>query len=210
MKIQEAATKIVSAWEHTGHYDCHGDGAYGLIGWERGQLVSLLEHYVAEGGTLAFTPAQYNPLTSKLEPELNERAEDPLMRSVQMIQAHGYMTSAIKYQWEFYPFKTALGQLIICDIGVNSGIWNNYVKHCGAYPGDAEDVVLYKVMKYRRSALNGYGIWQQYEGIRRRWQFYQDLLDSRSDVPWGSWPHGQTLEVNGVYINLDEEIEPLV
>ena len=34
MKIQKAATKIISAWEHSGHYDCHGDGAYGLIGWQ--------------------------------------------------------------------------------------------------------------------------------------------------------------------------------
>ena len=38
MKTQKAATKIISAWEHSGHYDCHGDGAYGLIGWQRHDL----------------------------------------------------------------------------------------------------------------------------------------------------------------------------
>ena len=207
MKIQHAATRIVSAWEHTGHYDCHGDGAYGLIGWEGGQLVSLLEHYEAEGGKLAFTPQQYNPLTGKLEPELNERAKDRLMQSVQRIQAYHYMTSAIQHQWEFYPFRTALGQLIVCDIGVNSGIWNNYVKHCGAdFEHEAELGVLHFVLDYRKQALERYGIWQQYEGIQRRWGFYHSmLLHDRGDL-------GTILPtalVNGVRIELDEAIEPL-
>lgn len=211
MKIQDAATRIISAWEHTGHYDCHGDGAYGLIGWEGGQLVSLLEHYEAEGGMLAFTARQYNPLTAKLEPELNEIAKDRLMQSVQRVQAWHYMTSAIKHQWEYYPFKTAIGQLIICDIGVNSGIWNNYVLHCGAdFESDPEDRVIRKVMAYRQAALNRYGIWQQYKGIRRRWQFYQDLLDSQGTIPsWPAWPLDGHLTVNGVKIELDEAIEPL-
>ena len=205
MKIQEAATLIVSAWEHTGHYDCHGDGAYGLIGWERGQLVSLLEHYEAEGGTLSFTPQQYNPLTAKLEPELNEVAKDPRMRSVQLAQAHHYMTSAIKHQWEYFPFKSAIGQLIICDIGVNSGIWNNYVKHAGDFAGVDEASVINAVMKYRQAALNKYGIWQKYEGIRRRWAFYDGLL---ANMGWGTSPPG-TMMVNGVKIELGEVIEPL-
>ena len=211
MKIQEAATKIVSAWEHTGHYDCHGDGAYGLIGWQGGQLVSLLEHYDAEGGALAFTPQQYNPLTAKLEPELNEVAKDSLMQSVQRVQAFHYMTSAIKHQGEYFPFRTALGQLIICDIGVNSGIWNYYVLHCGADLTSADEkTVLVNVMKYRKQALQGYGIWQQYQGIQRRWEFYLDLLyDNGASVSWGDTAPGAMM-VNGVKIELGEVIEPLV
>lgn len=211
MKIQEAATKIISCWEHTGHYDCHGDGAYGLIGWEGGQLVSLLEHYEAEGGKLDFTPQQYNPLTAKLEPELNERAKDPLMQQVQREQAYHYMASAIRHQWEYYRFQTALGQLIICDIGVNSGIWNFYVLHCGAdLESDPEDRVIRKVMAYRQAALKKYGVWQQYEGIQRRWEFYEGLLANVGVGRWGKSPLVM-MTVNGVKLKFGDHdlIEPL-
>lgn len=209
MKIQEAATKIISCWEHTGHYDCHGDGAYGLIGWEGGQLVSLLEHYEAEGGKLDFTPPQYNPLTAKLEPELNERAKDPLMQQVQREQASHYMTSAIRHQQQFYPFATPLGQLILCDIGVNSGIWNFYVAHAGNFAGEDEASVINAVMTYRKAALKRYGIWQQYKGIQRRWEFYEGLLANVGVGRWGKSPLVM-MTVNGVKLKFsDHEIEPL-
>ena len=211
MKIQTAATKIISAWEHTGHYDCHGNGAYGLIGWEKGQLVSLLEHYVAAGGQLSDNPQ----IVAGKEAELNRLAAVPLMQQVQREQAYGYMTSAIEHQWKFYKFKSALAQLIICDIGVNSGIWNHYVEHCNAdLSRDGEVNVLYAVLFYRRQSLMKYGIWQKYEGIRRRWQFYDKLWQDHRvfhlirTFDWGKTAPGQ-MTVNGVSIQLDEPIVPM-
>lgn len=206
MKIQTAATKIISAWEHTGHYDCHGNGAYGLIGWERGQLISLLEHYQAAGGQLSNTA----PMVASKEDELNRLAVDPLMQQVQREQAYGYMTSAIRHQWEFYPFRTALGQLIICDIGVNSGIWNHYVEHCKAdLSRDDEDKVVAAVLSYRKNALMEYGIWQKYEGIQRRHDFYERIW-KEDRMLWGKYAAPGAMLVNGVKILLDEPIVPMV
>jgi len=213
MKIQEAATKIISAWEHTGHYDCHGDGAYGLIGWQGGELRGLLHEFLAAGGTLKRHPGEYavellDDDGSHQDDELNCLAKTPLMQRVQREQASRYMERAIEWQWRFYPFKTALGQLICCDIGVNSGIENFYVKNCGGTLKNDEASMLVKVMEYRRSALKGYGIWQKYKGIRRRWQFYNNMLYPDSLDLSDCQP---TVQVNGVDVDLgNDPIQPFV
>ena len=59
MNIQHFAVQIISCWEHTLHYDCHGDGAYGLIGWQGQELEHLLQAYLDYGGKLPKSPAWY-------------------------------------------------------------------------------------------------------------------------------------------------------
>ena len=221
MKIQTAAVKIISAWEHTGHYDCHGDGAYGLIGWQGEELRGLLHKFIAAGGSLKKLPSWYadnlelshdgqeSEHLRKAEDDLNAVAANPLMQRVQREQAAAYMERAIDWQRHYYPFKTALGQLICCDIGVNSGIKNFYVKHSGMTLKDSEHWVLVKTMNYRQSALKKYGIWRKYPGIRRRWQFYMDLVVDNSD---GSLQSIQpSVMVNGVKVELGTDaISPLM
>ena len=102
MKIQDAATRIISQWERGGRYDCHGNGAYGLIGWQGGQLTGLLGAYLRAGGKLKWNPSSYADLLDVQESELNEKANGSLMQQVQRGQARHYMTSAIKYQWHLH------------------------------------------------------------------------------------------------------------
>lgn len=211
MKIQDAAVRIVSAWEHTGHYDCHGDGAYGLIGWQWGELEKLLEAYVDAGGKLSQSPSWYaNELVKQGQgqnAELNAAAKDPVMQEVQLLLAEDYMERAIQYQWQYYPFATATGQLIVCDIGVNSGIRNHYVEHAHYHHSDDEDDVLNAVLLYRRKALKDYGIWQKYEGIRRRWAFYDNLLVLLVDK---NLSLNRTIDANGVQLDfVGDPIEPM-
>ena len=206
MKIQEAATKIISCWEHGGRYDGHGNGAYGLIGWEGGQLLSLLNAYTVAGGKLSFNPGSYIDW-----PELNKLADDPLMRTTQQIQAHKYMTKAIQLQQKHYPFKTPLAQLVLCDMGVNNGWYNNYVLHCGAdLAKDAEAHVIAAAMTYRIEVMKQNDVWKL-EGIQRRYKFYQGMLSMA--VPIGKWgnPAPGVISVNGVKVDLGGGIiEPLM
>ena len=177
MQIQEAATRIISQWEHGGRYDCHGDGAYGLIGWQGVQLVHLLEHYNAEGSVgTASPPSDYNPLTAKNEPELNDLATGELMQKVQREQARHYMTSAIRHQQQFYPFKTALAQLVLCDMGVNNGIWNKYVVDALKPGGNDEWSIIMMAMNVREHVVKTAGQWDKYEGIRRRYTWYYEAV----------------------------------
>ncbi len=191
MKIQEAATKIICCWEHAGRYDGHGNGAYGLIGWEGGQLLSLLNAYIAAGGKLSFNPGSYIDW-----PELNGLAQDPLMRSTQQIQAFKYMTKAIQIQQKHYPFKTPLAQLVLCDMGVNNGWYNNYVLHCGAdLQSDNEAQVIKAAQEYRIQVMKDEDVWKL-EGIRRRYNWYLGLLDVDLAMP--------SVMVNGIQVDLGQ------
>lgn len=211
MLIQEAATKIISCWEHGGRYDCHGNGAYGLIGWQGEQLTILLDAYVEAGGRLMYLPKSYSHalLTVHQNGELNEVADDPLMRATQLKQAHHYMTKAIRIQQQHYPFKTALAQLVLCDMGVNNGLNNNYVIHCGAdLQNDSEAYIIGKAQAYRIHVMKDEGVWQKYEGIRRRYEFYQGMVSMA--VPINSW-RPVAINVNGIKADLGgEAIEPLL
>lgn len=212
MNIQQFAVHIISCWEHTGHYDCHGDGAYGLIGWQEGQLENLLQAYLDYGGKLSKSPAWYAADLMKPDhgqnPDLNAAASDQDMQTVQWQMAAEYVARAIKYQWQFYPFASVMGQLLVADIGVNSGIWNYYVKHAHYHRSDHEEDVLRAVLSYRRKALKDYGIWQKYGGIRRRWEFYRGLLNGNGLAGIGPYQH--EIEVNGVVLEFDgEPIEPM-
>lgn len=206
MKIQEAATKIISMWEHGGRYDSHGNGAYGLIGWEGGQLTNLLGRYLQMGGSLAYSPAHYVKTMSSRPhsvAELNAKADDELMQECQRQAAFDYMTKAIKYQQAVYPFSTALSQLVLCDMGVNNGLWNNYVKHCGFQAGDYEREVIIKAQKYRIQAVKDAGQWDKYEGIRRRYSWYLDVLKTHGTLDMA--PMQPSVMVNGkkVVLGLD-------
>lgn len=204
MKIQTAATKIISAWEHGGRYDSHGNGAYGLIGWQGDELHKLLAEFHKAGGAIC-------NMTEIDDAKLDLLADDPLMRSVQLRMAHQYMTDAIVYQRKFYDFKTALGQLIICDIGVNSGIYNNFVVHSGAdLAKDPESWVIAAVMKYRTKVLTDDGLLERYPGLKRRINFYQGMLAVA--VPIGAWgrPAPGVMSINGISVDLGQcDIEPL-
>lgn len=207
MQIQEAAVKIVSAWEHGGHYTCHGNGAYGLIGWEGGRLVDLLKAFVKAGGYLSGSPTYmaHHILEHDTAKELDEAAVHERMQMVQRTEAYAYMTSAIKFQQKSYPFKLPLSQLVLCDMGVNNGLWNNYVKHCGFKKDDFERQIIIKAQKYRIQAVKDAGQWDKYEGIRRRYEWYLKLLtqETTMNMPW------QTIEVNGMLVKLDGEVIPL-
>lgn len=211
MNILKAATNIISAWEHTGHYDCHGNGAYGLIGWQGNELVTLLQAYESAGGKLAKRPSDYaNELMDHhgagQDAVLNGLAGDDLMQRVQQEQAGVYIERAIEWQWSFYPFATATGQLIVADIGVNSGIRNWYVKHSDCHLGDSEPLALQAVLDYRRKALMDYGLWHKYAGLRRRWDFYDGLIDNALDLH----QYQPSFKVNGVDVELGSNpIEPL-
>ena len=212
MQIQEAATKIISAWEHGGRYDCHGNGAYGLIGWQGGQLNQLLVAYRDAGGKLLYQPDTYGE--ALLEPnnhdneELDELAGTELMQNVQNQQAMLYMTEAILHQQSFYAFKLPLSQLVLCDMGVNNGLWNNYVKHCGFKSDDFERQIIIKAQKYRIQAVKDAGQWDKYKGIRRRYEWY---LKATLHAP------GMNMEdflpsvmVNGIEVELCDHREPIV
>ena len=212
MNIQTFAVHIISSWEHGGHYDCHGNGAYGLIGWQEGQLKELLQAYLDYGGELRETPGWY--ADGLMQPghgqnaDLNAAAKTSEMQEIQWLKAADYVARAIKYQWQFYPFASVMGQLLVADIGVNSGIWNNYVKHAHYHRSDHEEDVLRAVLAYRRKALKDYGIWQKYAGIRRRWDFYSGLLKANGLA--GVGVHQDTIGVNGVVFLLEgESIVPM-
>ena len=199
MKIQTAATKIISMWEHGGRYDAHGNGAYGLIGWQGGNLINLLKAYQQGGGRLGFNPESYINW-----PELNELADDPYMQQVQREQAEVYMTVAIRHQQKFYPFIMPLSQLVLCDMGVNNGIYHHYVEHCGQVlsgPNRAfERGIIIAAQKYRIKVMKDDGIWDKYEGIRRRYTWYLDMLKTHSDLNMAVMQ--PTVMVNGSKVDL--------
>lgn len=215
MQIQEAAVKIVSAWEHGGHYTCHGNGAYGLIGWEGGQLVDLLNAYQLAGGDLARYGANNprwlaeNILVKECAESLDAVAGTELMQRVQQQQAYAYMTSAIVFQQKIYPFKLPLSQLVLCDMAVNNGLWNNYVKHCGFKSDDFERQIIIKAQKYRIQAVKDAGQWDKYEGIRRRYNWYlQATMHAPGMNMEGFLP---SVMVNGIEVKLvDDHREPIV
>ena len=216
MKIQEAATLIISQWEHGGRYDCHGNGAYGLIGWQGGQLEHLLQSYLEHGGSFAPSNATPKSLADKLlqgdhqSAALNAIANEPLMRQVQQEQARHYMTSAIRHQEQFYPFRSALAQLVLCDMGVNNGVWNNYVKHGGVKSSDDERTAIIKAQEYRIKVVKDAGQWDQYEGIRRRYDWYLEAVKQAPHLRMDRFL--PSVKVNGAEVQLcskDEGIEPL-
>lgn len=211
MQIQEAAVKIVSAWEHGGYYTCHGNGAYGLIGWEGGRLVDLLKAYKEAGGYLSGSPTYmaHHILEHDVAKELDEAAVHERMMKVQNEQAFAYMTSAIAFQQKVYPFKLPLSQLVLCDMGVNNGLWNNYVKHCGAdFKNDMERAIIIKAQKYRIQAVKDAGQWDKYEGIRRRYEWY---LEATIHAP-GMNMEGflPSVMVNGKEVHLCDHREAIV
>lgn len=209
MKIQEAATKIISMWEHGGRYDSHGNGAYGLIGWQGGQLVKLLDAYTAAGGRLGETSEYYARTLEHqgTESELDAVAKLPMMQRVQNEQAQAYMTAAIQHQRQFYKFRTALAQLVLCDMGVNNGIYHHYVEHCDAYIGESQNEreLIVSAECYRIQVAKDYGYWRL-GGIRRRYKWYYDWLTSG---PMDMSSRLPTLKVNGAAVTLSERIEPL-
>lgn len=214
MNIQTAAVKIISQWEHGGRYDCHGNGAYGLIGFQGGWLTTLLHRYVTAGGALMYPANTYSDELMKEgnhdSEELDDIARQSLMQQVQREVALDYMTQAITWQLRYYPFKTALAQLICCDIGVNSGISNYYVAHSNAHLFDDEASAIHKVMVYRHKALEDYGFWQKYEGIRRRWGFYMGLIHDGAHPDLTLKGIQPEVQVNGNAVNLgDEPIQPM-
>ena len=211
MNILQVATSIISGWEHGGKFDCHGNGAYGLIGWQGNELVTLLQAYESAGGKLSRRPRAYadelmDHHSNGQDAVLNALADDPTMITVQHEQAHAYIKRAIEWQWQFYPFATVTGQLICADIGVNSGINNWYVKHSNCHLGDTEQLALQAVMDYRRKALMDYGLWHKYPGLRRRWDFYDGLIDDKMNLS----QYQPLIDVNGLTINIgDHPIKPL-
>ena len=61
-------------------------------------------------------------------------------------------------------------------------------------------------MDYRRKALMDYGLWHRYVGLRRRWDFYDGLIDDKLNLS----RYQPALDVNGLSINLgNHPIEPL-
>lgn len=206
MKIQEAATRIISMWEHGGRYDSHGNGAYGLIGWQGDQLVHLLDAYAAAGGNLHESSEYYARTLEHqgTESELDAVAKTALMQRVQHEQAQEYMTRAIQHQCKFYKFRTSLAQLVLCDMGVNNGIWHHYVEHCGISKGSEKDWIL-AAESYRIKVAKDYGYWRL-AGIRRRYQWYYDWLTSG---PMDMSSRLPDLMVNGSRVELAERIEPL-
>lgn len=212
MKIQEAATRIISMWEHGGRYDSHGNGAYGLIGWQGEQLVHLLDAYAAAGGNL-YESSEYYARTLEhqgTESELDAVAKTALMQRVQHEQAQDYMTRAIQHQCKFYKFRTALAQLVLCDMGVNNGIWHHYVEHCDYFKEtDSHDLIeralIVSAEDYRIAVAKKYGYWRL-GGIRRRYRWYYDWLTSG---PMDMSSRLPDLMVNGSRVELAERIEPL-
>ena len=214
MKIERVATLVISEWEHSGEYTCHGDGAYGLIGEQGQNLTSLLHLYVHNGGHLKKDISWYAPelikraknktRATRIIKELDTVAADPLMQKCQNAAAETYMQSAIQHQLEFYPFKTALAQLILCDMGVNNGIWNKYVKDAlQSAPRQSERQLILSAMGIRIKAMKDHGIWDRYEGIRRRYGWYMGLWKKDKNMTLA--PFQPRIEVNGRKVNIGKD-----
>ena len=218
MRIQEVATNIISQWEHGGLYTCHGNGALGLIGFQGDNVTSLLNRYVKLGGTLKNKPAWYsNELlkraqnkahTAKIIPELDKLAQDPKMQQAQKAESYDYMTRAIKQQLKLFPFKTPLAQLILCDMGVNNGLWNRYVKDSLlAHPKVSEKNLILYAQTVRIHAMKEHGIWDKYTGIRKRYTWYLSLCKKNGKMDMK--PFMPTLKANGRNVNIGNQIEVL-
>ena len=211
MKITKLATDIISKWEKGGEYTCHGNGAYGLIGFQGGVLSNLLHDYVEAGGTLAQPVDWYaKQLVKKgkgINVELDKIANTPLMEKTQWEAGEHYMEQAIHQALKLFPFKTPLAQLIICDMGVNNGIWNHYVKDAlRDAPKQSERHLIMSAMSVRIKAMKDHGFWR-YAGIRRRYAWYQSLWTR--DKPLTLKVFGDTIKVNGYTVHLPDEIEVL-
>ena len=209
MKITKLATDIISKWEHGGEFTCHGNGAYGLIGFQGGVLCILLHDYVNAGGTLNKPVGWYAPELVKkgkgINVELDKIANTPLMEKTQWEAGEQYMAHAILQAQNYFPFKTPLAQLIICDMGVNNGIWNNYVKDAlRDAPKKSERNLILSAMSVRIKAMKDHGFWR-YAGIRRRYAWYQSLW--KRDKALTMKVFGDTIKVNGYTVHLPDEIE---
>ena len=214
MKITEVATKVISQWEHGGEYTCHGNGAYGLIGFQGSNVTSLLQRFIMAGGTLKHKPDWYAPELLKriknkthdkrIIPELDLLAKTPLMQSVQKREAEAYMTHAIKHQQQFYGFKTPLAQLILCDMGVNNGIWNKYVIDAlkSMSKGSERDIIN-SAMMIRIKAMKEHGVWDRWRGIRERYSWYLSLW--KQDKKMLMKPFQPIISANGRKVNIGSE-----
>lgn len=215
--ITKLATDIISKWEHGGAYTCHGNGAYGLIGFQGDALAAMLAVFFHDGGQLKHTPKWYaDELVKKgkgINAELDKLAKTPLMKQTQEWAAEKYMARSIHQAQKHFPFKTPLAQLIICDMGVNNGIWNNYVKDAiRDYPRkmphyhlkEERDLIM-SAMSIRIKAMKDHGIWDRYAGIRKRYSWYQGLW--KRDKALTMKVFGDTIKVNGYTVHLPKEIE---
>ena len=202
MKITEVATNVISIWEHGGQYTCHGNGAYGLIGFQWGNVTQLLKDYQAAGGKLQQPVDWYADALVKQGQidELNQLAHTPLMQHIQHVAAHKYMERAIKLQQKYYNFQLPLSQLILCDMGVNNGIWNKYVQDVKEH--NSEFDVIWGAQQVRIGAMKSHGIWDKYAGIRRRYNYYLGLCKSNHHLTMKKFH--PVLEVNGYNVNIGE------
>ena len=217
MKIQTIATNVISIWEHGGLYTCHGNGAYGLIGFQWDNVTALLKHYLRLGGTLKNPdPAWYaNELIAraksghtheqKIIPELDQLANTALMQRAQRECAEAYMRDSIKIQKRHFDFKMPLSQLILCDMGVNNGQWNKYVEDVDV-SGKSEFDVIWAAQEVRIDAVKRAGEWH-YKGLQHRYLWYQHLCKSNHHLTMKKFM--PVLEVNGVRVTIGTAIEPL-
>ena len=212
MRIDAVATNIISIWEHGGRYTSHRNGAYGLIGFQWGNVDNLLRVYLKQPGaeSLQHTVDWYGKALMQgnhIVPELDRLAGTEAMKKAQHIAAREYMRRAIAEQKKYYPFATALAQLIICDMGVNNGIWNKYVQDVPNRDAKSELVVISDAMRVRIKAMKDHGIWQKYTGIRRRYNWYIGLVEANADLDMK--PFCPVMEVNGMKVNIGDSVEAI-
>ena len=213
MKIAQVATNVVSIWEHGGQYTCHGNGAYGLIGFQFGNVTSLLQAFLKAGGAIQHKVGWYadelirraktgKTHKDKIIPELDQLAHNQLMQKIQRIMAEDYMIKAIKEQKQYYDFKMPLSQLILCDMGVNNGIWNKYVQDVAVKHPDDEFGVIWEAQRIRIKAMKEHGFWSKYAGIRNRYNYYLGLCKGNHHLTMKKYC--PVLEVNGYNVNIGE------
>ena len=216
MKIETVATNVISIWEHGGLYTCHGNGAYGLIGFQWDNVTRLLEHYVHGHGKLDHDPSWYagellrraktgHTHDERIIPELDKVARDPLMQKTQRYEAYQYMRDSINIQKRHFDFKMPLSQLILCDMGVNNGQWNKYVEDVDV-SGKSEYDVIWAAQEVRIDAVKRAGEWH-YKGLQHRYLWYQHLCKSNHHLTMKKFM--PVLEVNGVKVKIGTAIEPL-
>ena len=186
--ILKAATDIISIWEHGGLYTCHGNGAYGLIGFQGQNVTDLLKHYIELGGTLQHDTKWYASRLLSLAQqtqtrrqhriihELDVLAAGPLMQKAQQDMAHRYMKDSIEIQKKYFDFQYPLSQLVLCDMGVNNGKWNHYIKDAVSAHSKDEFKVISRAIQIRKQAMVKHGFWQKYAGIRNRYTWYERLV----------------------------------
>ena len=207
--IVKVATDVISIWEHGGLYTCHGNGAYGLIGFQFDNVTQLLRHYIQLGGSLQNAPAWYaNELKQKgkgINAELDQLAHTALMQKAQRDCAEAYMKDAINIQKKYYDFKMPLSQLILCDMGVNNGKWNHYVEDVDV-SGKNEYQVIMAAQSVRIDAVKRAGEWH-YKGLQKRYKFYHELCKGNHHLTMKKYC--PVLEVNGYNVHIGDEVTPL-